>query len=868
MKKSPGITTQKNTERRRTTITLSAAFALVIAGVIAFIGFYNSYIDNTLYAERLNQMREVTIQLFSGLEDVIKNQWRIVDEQCRTLQDEQPKTWDELHDFIDKQYYLSDLESVKSNIVAVDENGAYYTQDGSQGLIPEREYLLDDVKRLSYVTNSLTINETRMVFLRQLDNPITIQDSDGEFVLKYFGISQNMEELNPYFECAAYGGNNSVYVIDNNGLKLFSSSSSSGDILQGYNVLTTLSEMSYLHGTSLNDALSELAENNLAYSNALLDGTEIFYSLYKMDNAAWTLIFLVPSEYVATNTVDLVNMTIQLVLMFAVVLIIVSVAVITWVMRTQQKSALNAERENSAKLEKLNQELKSASKAKTDFLSNMSHDIRTPMNAIVGMTKLIEHEKNDPDKLDIYLDKIQISSRHLLSLINDVLDMSKIESGDVSLNNDSVSLSDEVAQVENIIRPQAEERGHHFVIRVHNLVHEYVVCDAVRLRQVIINLLSNAVKYTHNGGSISYDIEELPCDVPDSAKLKFTVKDDGFGMTPEFVKHIFEPFVRAENSTTNKVQGTGLGMAITKSIIDMMGGTITIDSQLNKGSTFEVTVTFPIDYSVEHNADVSSVLLVSDDDVLTSNMRAAFSERNAEFSSTQNILDAAGMIEKQNIDVILLNGYLHEPTLADTIKMLRETAKSDILIFCCDYAKLEQEIGALKKTGADGMIPRPFFFSKFIHAIKDKRESKDSTEENTSILSGMNFLCAEDNDLNAEILTALLDIAGAKCTIYPNGEELVKAFADVKEGDYDAILMDVQMPIMNGFAATKAIRSGDNPLGKKIPIIAMTANAFSSDIQDCLDAGMDAHIAKPLEVPVLEKVVKSFILPPPPPDEV
>ncbi len=860
MNKTVGQTAQKR-KIPKFLIALVIALAFVIFGVFAFLGIYNSYIDQTLYAERLSQMREVTTQLFSGLEDVVKNQWRIVDEQCRRLIAGQPQTADELIDLMADNANLGNFEYYKSSIIAVDENGMYYTENGRQGLLSERENLSSKPERISYVSNSLTYNETRMVFLIRLDNPPVIKDDNQTVKITYFGIFQSMDELNPYFECTAYDGHNSVYVVDNNGLKLFSNGSD--NLLKGYNVFSALEKLNYLHGSSLEEARKELSEHNVAYSNAVIDDTEVYYSLYQMDNAAWSLIFLIPSQYVAMNTVELVNTTIRFVLIFAAVLITMSVAIVVLLMRIQQKNALDMERKTNESLEKLNTQLSNASKAKSEFLSNMSHDIRTPMNAIVGMTKLIEHDKRDPDKLDIYLEKIQTSSQHLLSLINDVLDMSKIESGEVALNTDSVSLAEEVAQVENIIRPQAEERGQSFTIRVHELVHEHIVCDAVRLRQVVINLLSNAVKYTQNGGNIVYDIEEIHSDADDSARIKFTVTDNGYGMSSEFVEHIFEPFVRAENSTTNKVQGTGLGMAITKSIVDLMGGTIIIHSELNKGSRFEVTVDFPIDFDSDCDADVNCILLVSDDEMFVRNMKTVFKKRKAHFIAAENILEAAEATANHDVDAILLNGFIHEPTLGDTVRMLRESTQDKALIFCCDYAKPEHELGNLKKNGVDDLITRPFFYSKFARAVSGKRSGTSQPEaENAGVLNGMSFLCAEDNELNAEILSALLEMVGATCVIYPDGEEIVNAFADVEPGDYDAILMDVQMPKMNGYKATQAIRNSANPLGKTIPIIAMTANAFSSDVKDCLDAGMDAHIAKPLEISILEKTVKSLAITP------
>lgn len=406
----------QNKARHQTIGILILSLVLVITGVFAFVGFYNNIIDSTLYGERLNQMREVTSQLFSGLEDVIKNQWRIVGEQTRTLQKNAPKTMDSFLGYLEERAELADMESYRCNIVAVGDDGWYYTQNGRQGLVAEREYLLSSPERISFVSNSITNAETRMVFLQKLEQPIVLRNDTDTITLTYYGISQNMEELNPYFE-------------------------------------TTLNGMSYLHGTSLADTMKVFTEKHIAYSNAMLGDTELYYSIYKMDNSAWSLIFLVPSSSVATNTVELVGTTIKFMLGFASVIIAVSLVVVIVLMRIQQKAALAAERENSKQLERLNSKLIEASKAKSEFLSNMSHDIRTPMNSIVGMTKLIEHDKDDPDKLDMYVEKIQTSSHHLLSLINDVLDMSKIESGEVTLNRNSVSLADEVVQVENIMRP-------------------------------------------------------------------------------------------------------------------------------------------------------------------------------------------------------------------------------------------------------------------------------------------------------------------------------------------------------------------------------------------------------------------------------
>ena len=385
-----------------------------------------------------------------------------------------------------------------------------------------------------------------------------------------------------------------------------------------------------------------------------------------------------------------------------------------------------------------------ASKAKTDFLSNMSHDIRTPMNAIIGITTLMKNELHQPEKLAEHLGKLETSGRLLLGIINDILDMSRIESGKTTLNIEKTNLPQQVSQLDSIIRQQASQRRQTFTVENH-VQHENVLADPNRLNQVLMNILSNAVKYTPQGGHIRLDVEELT-HTEHYAKYRFVVQDDGIGMSEAYQKTLFEPFTREEKSGTNRVQGTGLGMAITKSIVDLMGGTIHVESAPGKGSRFEVVLELPID------------------------------------------------------------------------------AEAD-------------------KVQTASALPEE--------------------DEAVSPLSGMKFLCAEDNAINAEILEMLLETKGASCTICSNGQEIVDAFASVKPGEYDMILMDVQMPVMDGLEATRRIRNGENPLGRIIPILAMTANAFLEDMQKSKEAGMDEHLSKPVDIAALEQTVKRFRVTPP-----
>ena len=531
----------------------------------------------------------------------------------------------------------------------------------------------------------------------------------------------------------------------------------------------------------------------------------------------------------------------------------------------QRKKDIEVKKELEKQSEKVNLALKEAEKAnraKSNFLSNMSHDIRTPMNGIIGILSLVEQEetvKNDK-KLNDYIHKIQSSSNHLLSLINDVLDVSKIESGEITLAKESVSMAEQLALLDSVMRPLAVEKGQDLHITIQNISHEYYIGDSVRLRQILLNLLSNAVKYTQYGGKISLNVEELESDNKDYANLHFTVIDNGYGMSEEFIKHIFEPFARGENSVVNKVQGTGLGMTIIKTIIDLMGGTITVESEVDKGSRFDVYLSLPIDKSYKMTLGANTILFVSKEEQFKKNVKsmAAVTSEGVVFADTVD--EAKDILKKENdIEAVVLEGLLNNEKLVEYVDSLRKATSRELFVICADYYHLEDAYKVVLDAKLDGILARPFFLSQVEKTMKQaKNEEVDDSNYTTSSLYKKKFLCAEDNDLNAEILMAILETYEASCIIYPNGKELVEAFKNVKEGDYDAILMDVQMPIMDGLTATRAIRNSDNPLGKTIPIIAMTANAFSEDVQNCLDAGMNGHVSKPIEILNLERIMRKY----------
>lgn len=748
MIKTTGAAPRSWYSAKRLWIILSAFILILVLGVFAFLRFYNSYIDQMLYYERLAQMREVTAQLFTSLDNVVETQWEGADTQRRYLESTNPKTEEMLIRFMEHQAVLNQMDESKVEMLVVDSEGHYYTQAGLQGMLANMDYLLDEPERVNYVFKSLTTNQTQMCFLIHLQNPVVIYRNGKSILINYCGIARDMEELTPYFSCSAYNSSNSVYITDKYGARLFTSNTDANP-LHGYNVYNALNSMEYLHNSSFDATLEELNKNGIAYSNAVLDGREYFYSLYTMKNAEWNLLFLVPSEYVAINTTVLVNTTVRLIMIFASAVILISSAMIFYILRTKQRQELAAERSVNETLSEMNEQLtaavksaESASRAKSDFLANMSHDIRTPMNAIVGITNLMEHEPGLSTRMESYVHKVQTSSHHLLGLINDILDMSKIESNEVALNTESVSLAEQIGHVDNIIRPQTNERDQTFTIHVDQVEHEYLICDGVRLRQIFLNLLSNAVKYTQRGGNISFDIAELPCDAEGKARFSFVVKDNGQGMSPEFVTHIFEAFTREESSGTNKIQGTGLGMAITKSIVDIMGGKITVDSTPGMGSRFEVTLDIPINTHIDYHVEVSDILLLFGDDRLERNIRAALRLSSVKITRVQNVDEAAELLKQRTFDMLLLADHIHDDHLADIIRTLRSASARNaghsdaLLIFCVDYTDHDSVRSILDSCGANGLISRPFFMANMVSALDHVYTSTASESSDASVLNG------------------------------------------------------------------------------------------------------------------------------------
>ncbi len=524
--------------------------------------------------------------------------------------------------------------------------------------------------------------------------------------------------------------------------------------------------------------------------------------------------------------------------------------------------------------ERAREEAEYANRAKSEFLSNMSHDIRTPMNAIVGMTAIAQSHIDNRAQVEDCLQKINLSGKQLLGLINDVLDMSKIESGKLTLNMDPLSLKETMEVICDIIRPQLHDKKQNFDIFIREILCEDVYCDSVRINQVMLNFLSNAMKFTPEGGNISVTLNQ-----EDSPKGKeyvrthFYVSDTGIGMSPEFQTKIFNAFEREDNKRVHKIQGTGLGMAITKYIVDAMGGSIELESALGKGTTFHVTLDLKRVPEKEQEMKLPPwrILVVDDNEALCESARITLEELGTRPDTARSGEEAIETGEKahdsgDNYYVILIDYLMEGMNGIETTREIRKLVGGEIpisIISAYDWIEIEDEARA---AGVNDFIPKPLFRSTIYRRLYPYTEegsrapvTETAPEKYIEELSGLRILLAEDQYVNAVVATTLLQEEGAEVDLAEDGAIAVEKFKESEPGYYDLILMDLRMPNKNGLEASREIREMDRPDAGKIPIIAMTADAFSEDVKKCMDAGMNAHLSKPIDMELLRRTISRYV---------
>ena len=574
----------------------------------------------------------------------------------------------------------------------------------------------------------------------------------------------------------------------------------------------------------------------------------------------WYLVSALPYSLLYEPTYSLVNQSVLSTLLGCGLVLLVLLTLFFFYFRFSKRQMIALAEARAA--------AEHANRAKSEFLSNMSHDIRTPMNAIVGMTAIASSNINNPEQVRDCLKKITLSSKHLLGLINDVLDMSKIESGKLTLNLDQISLRETMDSIVSIIQPQLKAKQQSFDVFIQDIQSELVCCDGVRLNQILLNLLSNALKFTPSGGRITVTLmqETSPAD-PHLVRNHFRVKDTGIGMSPEFQQRIFDSFTREDTTRVQKIEGTGLGMAITKYIVDEMGGTIELQSQVDKGTEFHITL--DLEAVSDQEADMVlpnwEVLVVDDDAQLWSSAAASLTEIGVHAECALGGPSAISMVERRHqkrrdYHVVLLDWQMPGMDGIETARALRRRVGKDIpilLISAYDWSDIAEEARA---AGISGFLSKPLFKSTLFYGLSRFAEpasaKADAAPKLAPDFTGRHLLLAEDSALNWEIARDLLSSYGFALDWAENGRLCVERFQASQADHYDAILMDIRMPVMDGYQAARAIRAMDRPDAREIPIIAMTADAFSEDIRRAMDSGMSAHIAKPIDIRELLRVLQ------------
>lgn len=880
------------TKRNAALPAVLAVFLLVflIAGGV----YFSRYLQQQIFVERTTQLNEITAQVRVNLSNALDSHWNYLATAVNSLYHQELDTAGDTEVVLDRLEQFLGMDRSSAMLMLLDSHGNCYDAGGRHGVWSNIDLLASGEDQYTFISDSPIYQGSYWAFVQKLEEPVST--ADGRVAFTHMVLLKDIYTLTQYYDSTAYGSQNETYILKSNGTRMHDSVSPD-HIIQAYNVLKVLEEM---EGQTCPDLRAALERSSTISASFRYGGVEYYYCLTALEQYDTLLLFLIPASLVAPGTVNMVAAVIRMLLIIAVVLLAMFTLTLVLFARQQTSARLfRQEQENLRRQEELNQQLErsnsmlaeakesaeqafqiaeDANRAKSSFLSNMSHDIRTPMNAIVGFAALLDRDVDNPDKVREYTRKITSSSQHLLGLINDILDISKIEAGKTTLNLSEENLVDLIENIDAIIRPQMKAKRHTFELYSRELKHEQVVMDKLRLNQILLNLLSNAMKYTPEGGLVTLTVQELPQFNKQQAHFRFIVADNGYGMSREYQEKLFQAFTREEDSVTNKIQGTGLGMAITKNLLDLMGGKISVESEKGVGSTFTVDLELHIseqavDQSFWQTHGIVSMLAADDEEVICRNIQLTMENAGVKVDYVLDGSEAVNAVRQAREEghpygVVLLDWNMPGMDGVEAARRIRQEAPEDapiLVLSSYDWSEIEE---AAQAAGVDTFLPKPFFLTSFRQRVErvlsrgeapQKEEAPDSAGEG-SILSGMRILVAEDNEINMEILSELLDMSGASCDVCRNGQEVVDAFQRSTPGQYQLILMDVQMPVMNGYDATRAIRGLSHPLAAGIPIIAMTANAFAEDIRDALEAGMDAHVAKPVDMAVLEQTVREVVI--------
>lgn len=824
---------------------------LIMVVMLAFVFFYSYFENKTLAERQVEHFENTTITMEHVTENYLEGEQRICDVWASYI-NSKGMTIEEAISFIRESHVL---QNSSAHIVYLDTLSGLSTRAKKDSLDDyfvsyERLNLLNDVSWINDIGKSISVSraytnpingEQSIAFC----NFIKLNDSGNlkdAVLLRILPISELKEKwVFPQEEFE----NTELSIIDANGdyiIKAHSFKNSSFfEFYKSYNTIDPSVQKEFFNNiTSSTGSLTMLNSK----------GEECILSYTPFEaTGGWTLLSIMPIKYLNVNAENW--LLIGFVSLGLLILFIFDLAVML---------SFNNKLKATAK------EAHLASKAKTDFLSTMSHDIRTPMNAIIGLTTIAKKNLDDKKSVAESLHKITLASNHLLTLINDILDISKVESGKLTLSPQTFSIVLTAENLMNISQPMIKEKNIDFSFHISRIEKEYLYADQLRLNQIYINILSNAIKYTEAYGKVSVDLLEEESEKEGCIKLTYRVSDTGIGMSPEFMKTMYQPFSRQTDSRINSIQGTGLGLAITKQMVDLMEGSIECESVEGKGTTFTVVLDIPLsDYQRgEMKLEALDVLIADDDEILLETANDTLTSLGLNVEEARSGLEALGMIKHRHelgkdYNIVIVDLKMPDIDGIETIKRIRNEIDSNtpiLLISAYEWQDIEREA---KEAGVNGFLSKPLFKSTLYDKINEiiGKENKSIEPENEySDLEGLNILIAEDNDINWEIIQTLLSMYGITTERAENGKVCVEKMKNAKEGQYTLVFMDIQMPEMNGLDATKAIRNLDNDYQKNIPIIAMTADAFSENVTECLNAGMNGHIAKPIDIKIVLKEIR------------
>ncbi len=833
------------------------ANVFIMLGILSFVAVYSNIEDQSVTKRQIEHFENTTITMEHVTENYLEGEQRICDVWANYINDED-LTLEEAISFVRVSHVLSFASAhivYRENLTGLSTRARINADSGKEYEVRYNRDTYDFLKDLSWIEDiGKSINISR-----SFTNPVNGEESIAfcNFVSVRDSVSSEPKEAillrvlpvvdmtktwvfpQEEFQDAELSiiDENGNYIIKGHSYK----NSSFFDFYRSYNDPSS----------STTQELFKRITSETGSFTMINSHKEKCIVAYTPFNAAgdWTLLNMLP--------VRLLNSTTQNWLLIGVVsagLVMLFVFDMIFMLYFNKKLQLTAK------------DAESANKAKTDFLSTMSHDIRTPMNAIIGLTTIAEKNIDDKKSVKECLRKVSLASNHLLTLINDILDISKVESGKLNFSPATFSLVETADNLVNLSQPMVKEKNIVFSFRTRGIDKEYLVADQLRINQIYINLLSNAIKYTEPGGSVSVDLKEEESQKPGCVKLTYIVTDTGMGMSAEFMANMYQPFSRQTDSRVNSIQGTGLGLTITKKMVDLMGGTIDCQSELGKGTTFTVVLEVPVasQQKAEMKFDAIDVLIADDDEVLLETAVDTLSSLGLNADVAHSGAEAVENVKRRHEEgkdygVVIVDMKMPDIDGIETIRRIHQNVSSNIpvlLISAYDWSDIEQKA---KEVGVNGFLSKPLFRSTLYDKLNEVLGTQTKSmeiENDYSDLEGLNILIAEDNDINWEIISTLLESYGITSERAENGRICVEKLKSAPKDSYLMVFMDIQMPEMNGLDATRAIRALDDAWASTIPIVAMTADAFSENITECMNAGMNGHIAKPIDIKLVIKEIR------------